>query len=159
VSLTAKVHVILDHPSYNWPCTLINNHDWQLWNCPLFMPVVGDTMVLRVKKLKVYQCPQCPEVFYKESMLIYHHMRSHTQLTRIMPLFCHLCSYKTTLVSGIKKHMITDHLDEIGKEREWWLCLSLVEYNIIWTFSAFSLEFNAFPLICLLPKSMFLFLF
>jgi len=89
-----------------------------LWNYPLFMPVVGDKMVLRVKKLKVYQCPQCPEVFYKESMLIYHHMRSHTQLTRIMPLFCHLCSYKTMFVSGIKKHMITDHLDEIGKECE-----------------------------------------
>ena len=19
----------------NWPCTVINDHDWQLWNCPL----------------------------------------------------------------------------------------------------------------------------
>jgi len=20
----------------SWPCTVINDHDWQLWNCPLF---------------------------------------------------------------------------------------------------------------------------
>ena len=25
----------------NWPCTVINDHDWQLWNCPLDFGIVS----------------------------------------------------------------------------------------------------------------------
>jgi len=31
---------------WNWLCTVINDHDWQLWNCPLFY--------LKTEEMKVY---------------------------------------------------------------------------------------------------------
>ena len=32
---------------WNWPCTIINDHDWQLWNCPLHK---GTTIVWYANK-------------------------------------------------------------------------------------------------------------